>query len=148
MACCADRPNRYISKEVFEIPDLALRLEKIEGRPPDHPNFGFRCRECGQIWFEEWVGVMHASTTVVYKEGVDPDPMRDPGAPPPPPAKPWGQSPPSRLWRLLPLTVAIGVAMATGPKEDRRAIGDWRTLWLLAGLAGSVMVTVAQEREP
>ena len=92
--------------------------------------------------------MMHASTTVVYKEGVDPDPTRDLDRAPPPPPRPWKQRPPSRLWRFLPLAICILVAMTTGPEHDRRAIGDWRTLWLLAGLAGTVTVTIVQERKP
>lgn len=136
MACCADRPKRYISKEVHEIPELLERLKKIED--PSQATT-YRCSECGQIWHEEWVPVMHASTTVVYKDGMDPDPLRDvdgrqPGwAPPTSPAP----DPVGCIGQALPMTLAAAIGLVTLPQGDQAARVNWNLRWMFVGAMGT-----------
>ena len=139
MACCADRPRRYISKEVCEIPELLERLEKIED---PNPTTTYRCSECGQIWHEEWVPVMHASTTVVYKDGVDPDPLVDVDnpdrkwvVPPTPPAV----SSPGCAGQVLVIAVAMTIGLATLPEGERAARASWNQGWMFVGAMGALV---------
>jgi hypothetical protein len=137
VTCCAERPKRYISKEVFEIPELQQRLQKIEDS--NHTKT-YRCSECRQIWHEEWVPVMHAATTVVYKDGVNPDPLVDIDNPP----REWvlPPTPPPRsgcAGQVLVVALAMTIGLATLPEGDRAARASWNQAFLFAGVTGALV---------
>lgn len=144
MACCEDRPRRYLNRKASEIEDLAPLLEPQSAK---NDPFEFRCRVCSQKWFEAWMPVMHSDISVVYKEGTCPDPFFDEDGrdtrqwAPPKPLSPAEE----RIKGDFPFLVCVVFGLVTLPAIDVL----WRGLWFIGwSLAGFIIAGILPLKRP
>ena len=64
--CCADSPAEFRGFRASEVPELSDLLEEVS-RDALNWTILYRCRKCGQEWFEEWEVTGHGEIPVTRK---------------------------------------------------------------------------------